>query len=83
MKNKSEVDAVHLDKVIKKTIKKWIIKNKKVAIDEKIMTEKDGIFVFDEEKVGSYRIATMGRLAEIGRVNWEIRPKILEDGKKR
>ena len=56
------------------------MKNKKVAISEKIMTEKDGIFVFDEKKVDSYRIATMGRLAEIGKVNWEIKAKILEDG---
>ena len=38
------------------------------------MTEKDGIFEFDEKKVSSYRIATMGRLAEIGKVNWEIKP---------
>ena len=38
--------------------------------------------VFEEKKVGSYRIATMGRFAEIGKVNWEIRPKELEDGKK-
>ena len=38
------------------------------------MTEKDGNFVFDEKKVDSYRIATMGRLAEIGVVNWEIKP---------
>ena len=84
MKNKKEVDAEHLDKVIKNTIKKWIGKNKTKAIDEKIMTwnllEED--VVFDEKKVASYRIATMGRLAEIGKVNWEIRPKELEDGKK-
>ena len=80
MKNKPEVDAKHLDKIVKNTIKKWIMKNKKVAISEKIMTEKDGIFVFDEKKVDSYRIATMGRLAEIGKVNWEIKAKILEDG---
>ena len=84
MKNKKEVDAEHLDKVIKNTIKKWCGKNKTKAIDEKIMTwnllEED--VVFEEKKVDSYRIATMGRLAEIGRVNWEIRPKILEEGKK-
>ena len=54
MKNKPEVDAKHLDKIVKNTIKKWIMKNKKVAISEKIMTEKDGIFVFDEKKVDSY-----------------------------
>jgi len=82
MKNKPEVDAKHLDKVIKNTIKKWIVKNKTKAVDEKIMTLKEGKIVFDEEKVDSYRIATMGRLAEIGKVNWEIRPKILEDDKK-
>ena len=84
MKNKKEVDAEHLDKVIKNTIKKWCGKNKTKAIDEKIMTWnllKEDV-VFEEKKVGSYRIATMGRLAEIGKVNWEIRPKELEDGKK-
>ena len=84
MKNKKEVDAEHLDKVIKNTIKKWCGKNKTKAIDEKIMTwnllEED--VVFEEKKVGSYRIATMGRLAEIGKVNWEIRPKELEGGEK-
>ena len=52
--------------------RKWIIKKEKVAIQQKIMTEKDGIFVFDEKKVDSYRIATMGRLAEIGKVVWKI-----------
>lgn len=82
MKNKPEVGAEYLDKVIKKTIKKWIVENKTKAVDENIMTVKEGDVVFDEDKVGSYRIATMGRLAEIGKVNWEIRPKILEDGKK-
>ena len=46
MKNKPEVDAEYLNKVIKNTIKKWVIKNKKVAIQQKIMTEKDGIFVW-------------------------------------
>jgi len=73
LKNKSEVVAEHLDDVIKNTIEKWIIKNKKVAINEKIMTEKDGRFVFDEKKADSYRIATMGRLAEIDKVNWKIK----------
>ena len=82
MKNKKEVDAEHLDKVIKNTIKKWIVKNKSKAATEKIMTLKEDELVFDEDKVRSYRIATMGRLAEIGKVNWEIRPKELEDGKK-
>ena len=46
------------------------------------MTLKEDELVFDEEKVRFYRIATMGRLAEIDKVNWEIRPKELEDGKK-
>ena len=73
MKNKSEVDTEHLDKVIKKTIKKWVVENKTKAVDEKIMTVKEGNIVFDEDKVHSYRIATMGRLAEIGKVNWEIK----------
>ena len=82
MKNKKEVDKEHLDKVIKNTIKKWIVKNKSNAAAEKIMTLKEDELVFDEDKVRSYRIATMGRLAEIGKVNWEIRPKELEDGKK-
>ena len=82
MKNKKEVDAEHLDKVIKNTIKKWIVKNKPQAAAEKIMTLKEDELVFDEEKVRFYRIATMGRLAEIDKVNWEIRPKELEDGKK-
>ena len=82
MKNKSEVDTEHLDKVIKKTIKKWIGENKTKAFDEKITTVKEGNIVFDEDKLRSYRIATMGRLAEIDKVNWEIRPKILKDGKK-
>ena len=82
MKNKSEVDTEHLDKVIKKTIKKWIGENKTKAFDEKITTVKEGNIVFDEDKLRSYRIATMGRLAEIDKVIWEIRPKILEEGKK-
>ena len=82
MKNKKEVDKEHLDKVIKNTIRKWIGKNKSKAAAEKIMTLKEDELVFDEDKVRSYRIATMGRLAEIGKVNWEIRPKELEDGKK-
>ena len=82
MKNKKEVDKEHLDKVIKNTIKKWIVKNKPQAAAEKIITLKEDELVFDEDKVRSYRIATMGRLAEIGKVNWEIRPKELEDGKK-
>ena len=72
MKNKDQVDVRHLDSVIKKTVEKWNIKNRKVAIREKIMTEKDAEFRFDEKKVSSYRIATMGRLAEIGKVKWEI-----------
>ena len=82
MKNKKEADAEYLDKVIKNTIKKWIVKNKSKAAAEKIMTLKEDELVFDEEKVRFYRIATMGRLAEIDKVNWEIRPKELEGGKK-
>ena len=82
MKNKKEADAEYLDKVIKNTIKKWIVENKTKAVDENIMTVKEGDLVFDEDKIRSYRIATMGRLAEIDKVNWEIRPKELEDGKK-
>ena len=63
IKNEHEVNTETLDEIIKNTIIKWKTKNEELALDEKI----------DEKKVkDNYRIATMGRLAEIGVVDWKI-----------
>ena len=64
IKNEHEVNTETLDEIIKNTIIKWKTKNEELALDEKI----------DEKKVkDNYRIATMGRLAEIGEVEWDIK----------
>ena len=63
IKNEHEVNTETLDEIIKNTIIKWKTKNEELALDEKI----------DEKKVkDNYRIATMGRLAEIGEVEWNV-----------
>ena len=59
---------------ITKIVLDWIKKNKATAEDEGIDTK--------PELVGSYRHATMSRLAEIGKVTWVMRPKKLKDGTK-
>ena len=50
--------------VITKTIEEWKDENQAKAMKEKIDTT--------EEKIKTCRIATMGRLAEIGVIEWEI-----------
>ena len=75
MKNKSEVDGIQLDTPIEKTVLDWVKKNKSAA-------EKEGIGTNPTELIGSYRHATMSRLAEIGKVTWVMRPKKLKDGTK-
>ena len=62
IKNDGEVDTKVLDKVIKNSVKEWKKKNNKIADEEKI----------DIKNKENYRIATMGRLAEIGVVDWKI-----------
>ena len=57
-----EVGAKVLDKVIKNSINEWRKDNKKIADEQKI----------DEKNNDVYRIATMGRLAEVGKVEWKI-----------
>jgi hypothetical protein len=73
MKNKSEVDGIQLDTPIEKTVSDWVKKNKPTA-------EEEGIGL--RELIGSYRHATMSRLAEIGKVTWIMKPKKLKDGTK-
>ena len=75
MKNKSEVGGVQLDTPIEKTVSDWVKKNKSAA-------EKEGIGTNPIELIGSYRKATMARLAEIGKVTWIMMPKKLKDGTK-
>jgi len=64
IKNYGEVDTKVLDKVIKNSINEWKKdnKNKKIVDDQKIGEKNNDV----------YRIATMGRLAEIGKVKWKI-----------
>ena len=75
MKNKSEVDGIQLDTPIEKTVSDWVKKNKSEA-------EEEGIGTNPIELIGSYRKATMARLAEIGKVTWIMKPKKLKDGTK-
>ena len=51
-----------LDPVIEEVIKKWISANSELATTEGITLD----------KLALYRMATMGRLAEMGEVKWEI-----------
>ena len=51
-----------LDDVVEDSIIEWKKDNQDIAEKQKI----------DEKNKDVYRIATMGRLAEIGIVNWEI-----------
>ena len=51
-----------LDDVVEDSIIEWRKDNQDIAEKQKI----------DEKNKDVYRIATMGRLAEIGIVNWEI-----------
>ena len=67
-----EIDTEVLDGkngVIAISIEKWIKDNKENAEDEKIEST--------EEKIKTYRMATMGRLAEIGVVTWDM--KVVDD----
>ena len=52
-----------IDTVIEKVLDTWMKKNSGLAEEVNISLEKLAI----------YRMATMGRLAEIGMVNWEIK----------
>ena len=63
IKNEHEVNTVTLDEVIINTVIKWRTENEERARDEKL----------DEKNKDNYRIATMGRLAEIGEVEWDIK----------
>ncbi len=75
MKNKSEVDGIQLDTPIEKTVSDWVKKNKSEA-------EEEGIGTNPSELIGSYRHATMSRLAEIGKLTWIMKPKKNKDGTK-
>ena len=57
-----KVKAEVLDDVIEDSVIEWRKNNQDIADEQKI----------DEKNKDVYRIATMGRLAEIGIVNWEI-----------
>ena len=63
IKNEHEVNTETLDEIIINTVIKWRTKNEERARDEKL----------DEKNKDNYRIATMGRLAEIGEVEWDIK----------
>ena len=63
IKNEHEVNTETLDEIIINTVSKWKTENEERARDEKL----------DEKKKENYRIATMGRLAEIGEVEWKIK----------
>ena len=63
IKNEHEVNTETLDEIIINTVSKWKTENEERARDEKL----------DEKKKENYRIATMGRLAEIGEVEWDIK----------
>ena len=63
IKNEYKVNTETLDEIIKNTVIKWRTENEERARDEKL----------DEKKKENYRIATMGRLAEIGEVEWDIK----------
>jgi len=63
IKNEHEVNTETLDEIIINTVIKWRTENEERARDEKL----------DEKNKDNYRIATMGRLAEIGEVEWDIK----------
>ena len=63
IKNEHEVNTETLDEIIINTVSKWKTENEERARDEKL----------DEKNKDNYRIATMGRLAEIGEVEWDIK----------
>ena len=58
--------AEDLNEVVENSVIEWREDHQEIANDQKI----------DEKNNEVYRIASMGRLAEIGIVNWEI-----EEGK--
>ena len=62
IKKDGKVKAEVLDDVVEDSIIEWKKDNQDIAEKQKI----------DEKNKDVYRIATMGRLAEIGIVNWEI-----------
>jgi len=62
IKKVGKVKAEVLDDVVEDSIIEWKKDNQDIAEKQKI----------DEKNKDVYRIATMGRLAEIGIVNWEI-----------
>ena len=66
IKNEHKVNTETLDEIITNTVIKWKTENEERARDEKI----------DEKNIKNlqtYRIATMGRLAEIDEVEWNIK----------
>ena len=77
MKNKSGVDGIQLDTPIEKIVLDWVKKNKSAAKEEGIDPRE-----WNGSQIGSYRHATMSRLAEIGKVTWIMMPKKLKDGTK-
>ena len=62
IKKDGKVKAKVLDDVVESSVIEWREDNQEDAKDQKI----------DEKNKEIYRIAIMGRLAEIGIVNWEI-----------
>ena len=62
IKKDGKVKAEVLDDVVEDSVIEWRKNNQDIAEKQKI----------DEKNKDVYRIATMGRLAEIGIVNWEI-----------
>ena len=66
IKKDGKVKAEVLDDIVEDSVIEWKKDNQDIAEKQKI----------DEKNKDVYRIATMGRLAEIGVVNWEI-----EEGK--
>ena len=66
IKKDGEVKAEVLDDVVKRSIIEWRKDNQEDADAQKI----------DEKNNVVYRIATMGRLSEIGKVKWDIKEGI-------
>mgnify|MGYP001333267372 CR=1 FL=1 len=62
IKKDGKVKAEVLDDIVEDSVIEWKKDNQDIAEKQKI----------DEKNKDVYRIATMGRLAEIGIVNWEI-----------
>ena len=72
-KGKSKVNTKQIDAKIKEVIGEWEKKHPKLCIgppDEMFSSNTESQMI--KEKTALWRMATMGRLAEIGEVEWEI-----------